>query len=70
MRIRGGVSYTVKTPETHKVLKVAQENGSLESEVGMAEFRRLYDVLKILIEAWMKGKEVLVNVLNEGTCAL
>ena len=52
------------------MLKVAQENGSLESEVGMAEFRRLYDGLKMLIEAWMKGKEVLVNVLNEGTCAL
>ena len=49
---------------------MAQENGSLESEVGIAEFRRLYDVVKMLIEAWMKGKEVLVNVLNEGTSAL
>ena len=54
----------------HKAIKVAQEIGSLESEVGMAEFRRRYNVLKTLRDAWMNGKEVLVNVLNEGTCAL
>ena len=34
----------------------------------MAEFRR--NVLKTLRDAWMNGKEVLVNVLNEGTFAL
>lgn len=54
----------------HKAIKVAQEIGSLASEVGMAEFRRRYNVLKTLRDAWMNGKEVLVNVLNEGTCAL
>jgi len=48
---------------------VAQEIGSLASEVGMAEFRRRYDVLKILRDAWMNGKEVLVNILNEGMYA-
>ena len=37
----------------------------------MAEFRRqYYDVLKTLRDAWMNGKEVLVNVLNEDTVAL
>ena len=54
----------------HKAIKVAQEIGSLASEVGMAEFRRRYNVLKTLRNAWMNGKEVFVNVLNEGTCAL
>ena len=49
----------------HKAIKVAQEIGSLASEVGMAEFRRRYNVLKTLRDAWMNGKEVLVNVLNE-----
>ena len=54
----------------HKAIKVAQEIGSLASEVGMAEFRRRYDVLKTLRDAWMNGKEVLVSVPNEGMCAL
>ena len=52
----------------HKAIKVAQEIGFLASEVGMAEFRRRYDALKTLRHAWMNGKEVLVSVLNEGTC--
>ena len=52
----------------HKSIKMAQEIGSLASEVGVAEFRRRYDDLKTLRDAWMNGKDVLVSVLNESTC--
>ena len=50
----------------HKVIIVAQGISSA-SEGVIAEFRRGYDVLKMLRDAWVSGKEVLVNVLNEGS---
>ena len=51
----------------HKVIIVAQGTGSSASEVVIAGFRRGYDVFKMLRDAWVSGKEVLVNVLNEGS---
>lgn len=51
----------------HRAIKLTQEIGSLASEVGMSEFRRRYDVLKTLRDAWLNGKEVLISVLNEGS---
>ena len=51
----------------HKVIIVAQGIGSSASEVVMVGFRRGYDVLKMVRDAWVSGKEVLVNVLNEGS---
>ncbi len=32
----------------------------------MVEFRRRYDAMKSLRDAWVNGKEAMVAVLNEG----
>ena len=45
-------------------MKLTQDIASLASEVGMNEFSRRYDVLVTLRDAWMNGKEVLINPLN------
>ena len=51
----------------HTVIIVTQGIGSSASEVVMVGFRRGYDILKMVRDAWVSGKEVLVNVLNEGS---